>query len=1438
MPNLVDTLASYVPQLITRRLAVDPTPITAPMTERIPAAVLYADISGFTTMAEQLAPCGPSGTEQLTDRLNTYFGQLVDCIAEHGGDVVKFSGDGLLAFWPAYPGLAAEMSPQAHRRKWAAMRQTMADETYRATQCAVAVQTLLHQYEQATGFPLAARLNIGAGEVLVMHLGGVYSRWEFLISGTPIHQITTLDRQPDPGLICLSPEAWMLVQDKCRGQRLLGGHVNLEALGEPLPLRPRLPDPLPTAGEVALRPYIPAAILSRISAGQNGWLAEMRRITTLFVNLPDITATTPLAEAQAAIHGLQKALYRYEGSINKISVDKKGISLVAAMGLPPLAHQDDALRGVKAALAMVDQLQAADIRCTIGITTGNVFCGSVGNTARREYTLIGSAVNQAAQLMQAVRQQPTLLIDLPILCDEATYQATRAEIAYSAPQRLGLSGQGRAAPVFCPAPTATQTIKLSTETLTAAGAVFGRSAEQQQLAAALQTLVHNHLEGKIERRIMVIEGSAGIGKSTLVSDMVSRAARMQVETWIGSGNAIEKSTPYYAWRSVFSRIFQLDTTHSDFNVQRQHVLTQLAARFSAAPDTAAGPDRVRLAPLLNAVLPLDLPENSFTRQLRGQVRAVNTEELLIDILRVVAAEQPTLLVIEDVHWLDSASWALLRRVSRQVRPLLLVITARPPGEDTLLTPDWRGILNPSLLAREAYESFLTSTPVERLALESLRLEDMLQLVCARLEVDALPRPVASLIAERAEGHPFFSEELAFVMRDSGLLDVGNGTCRLTRKGASFFTLSESERAGTDLTLPNTVESAIVSRVDRLTPSQSLALKVASVVGRIFALQVVQAVHPVHTDRPRLQTYIDTLEGLGLISMETPDPELAYFFKHNITQEVIYDQMTATQRRQLHSRVAEWYEQVYAANLAPFYPLLAYHWSQSRSEHKAAHYLEKAGEQALREGAYHEAIRFFGQAVALDDERQRRQATSNRRAGQVEREPFDTAAAAQPPIALDALRRARWERQLGEAYFGLGDLPRSREYLERAVRLLGWPIPAHRTGIMASLVGQILHRVNPASFLAGNPEAMLEAARAYEQLGHIAYFSQDKVLGITAILWGLNLAEGVGASPELARSYANMSIATGIIPLHTKAETFVRQAHDTARQLNQPAVLAWVLFVTSAYELGIGRWPAVERALGQALETFTDLKDRRHEAECRSLLAMATHYQARFDHSAALYADIYDAACQRGDRQAQVWGLVGEAISLWRLGQTDAVRKRLKAAFKLLPTTLDRAEATRAHGLMALIQLRAGHLRAAQEAIDTARQQLADAPTAVKALEGYAAIAEVTCTLFERGRGMSASKVKPLDKAARQACKDLHAFARIFPVAKPRAWLWQGHYDWSCGQQAKALRSWQTCLAEAKALAMPYEQGLAHNAIGHHLPEDDPQRPAHLSQAEALLGMNH
>ena len=178
----------------------------------------------------------------------------------------------------------------------------------------------------------------------------------------------------------------------------------------------------------------------------------------------------------------------------------------------------------------------------------------------------------------------------------------------------------------------------------------------------------------------------------------------------------------------------------------------------------------------------------------------------------------------------------------------------------------------------------------------------------------------------------------------------------------------------DLTLPDTLQAAITNRIDSLDPSQQLTLKVASVIGRIFAFRVLQAIHPIETDKPSLLDYLDTLTRLSLTLIESEAPDLAYIFKHAVTQEVAYNLMLFSQRRQLHQAVAEWIEESNQQNIQPFYPLLAHHWAQAaetpdavRNAHairKAVEYLEKAGEQAMENYANAEAIHFFQQALEV------------------------------------------------------------------------------------------------------------------------------------------------------------------------------------------------------------------------------------------------------------------------------------------------------------------------------------------------------------------------------------------------------------------------------------------------------------------------------------------
>ena len=187
-PSLLDTLTSYVPRLVVHRHFTDPAPITAPTVETFPAAVLFADISGFTLLTEQLAQRGPVGAEEMAGLLNAYFGQLIDLITAHGGEVVKFAGDALLALWPARD----EDLPKV---------------THRTAQCGLAIQSRLNNYEAADGVRLALKVGIGTGKISTKHVGGMHNHWEFLVAGAPLFQMGVAEKQAQSGDVVLSAEA-------------------------------------------------------------------------------------------------------------------------------------------------------------------------------------------------------------------------------------------------------------------------------------------------------------------------------------------------------------------------------------------------------------------------------------------------------------------------------------------------------------------------------------------------------------------------------------------------------------------------------------------------------------------------------------------------------------------------------------------------------------------------------------------------------------------------------------------------------------------------------------------------------------------------------------------------------------------------------------------------------------------------------------------------------------------------------------------------------------------------------------------------------------------------------------------------------------------------------------------------------------------------------
>ena len=1339
MSASMEVLASYVPTLVLDRVASGPSDLSRLGIERRGAAILFADISGFTILTERLASLGARGSEELSAALNAYFDRLIERIADHGGDVVKMAGDALIALWPATGG------------------DSLASSTLRAARCGLAVQETLQDYRAAEGIRLTCKVGIGAGEVAASFVGGEKERWELLLSGSPLVQMGHAEHLARPGDVVLSGEAWSLVGEGSVGEPLEGGFVRIRQAEVILP-RPRGPARPGPESEASIRSLIPGAIRARLDAGQTAWLAELRRLTVLFVNLPLTDSDRPDAGglAREIVRVVQSLLYHVEGSLNKLSVDEKGTTLIAAMGLPPLAHRDDARRGLQAARAIRERLGAMGVECSIGVATGRVYCGEIGNDRRREYTIIGRVVNLAARLMQAAKDHRE------IFCDEETARAARDCFRFEALPPRRLKNIEEPVPLFRPL-----------EELPTRGgprSIIGRRPERATLLGRLEALRGGR------GGVVMIEGEPGIGKSRLIADLVAIAEGLGVSVLAGAGDAIEHSSPYHAWRPLFQSLLG-----EPEGVDPRAELARVSGWLGDDPEIR------RLAPLLDAVLPLDLPENDLTASMAGQVRADNTNDLLLSVLRRASGHGPTLLILDDAHWMDSASWALTMRVARGLEGALLVVASRP---------------RISALP-EQHQAFLQVAD-DILRLGNLPTEDALALARERLGVAAIPRAAEELILRKAQGNPLYCEELSYALRDAGLLLFDGGECRVA--------------PGVDLEavgIPDSLEGIINDRIDRLAPSEQLALKVASVIGRLFSLRLLQEVYPIETDRPGVPGHLDSLSRLELILPEDPEPDLAYIFRHVITRDVVYDLLPFAHRRRLHHAVADWYERTLGGDLTAFYPLLAHHWSLAGEDARAIGYLEKAGEQALKGGAYQEAVDFLDRALALQ---------------------------AQVGPGSEPAREARWEYQLGEAHLSLGHLVQGREHTSRALGLLGRPIPSlfrSPAAYAAQLSLQVYRRLGlPASRprRAEALDALRLASSAFGLMGQLCYFDQDRAIGVYSAIRALNLAESVGHSPELARALAIMCIASGLVPAHWLAEVYRRRAFEVASRLDDVATRAWVLQLTGMYDLGVGGWDRCRANLEEAVAINRRLGDWRRWEESSGELARLDYYLGRFEESIRRFREFGEEAARRGHDQATAWGLHGRAKSFYRLGRFDEASSLLERSLALPAEALGGGDAILRGGLLALLHVERRDWSAAREAADETSRLIRHSPPMVAySFEGYAGAADAYLALWEAGEGRHARQAAWLSIAF------LRRIARVYPVGKPRAWLCRGKANWLAGRPRRARWAWRSAIRAAESLAMPYEGALARLELGRHLDRDDPGRRDLLALARATferLGAAH
>jgi tetratricopeptide (TPR) repeat protein len=619
---------------------------------------------------------------------------------------------------------------------------------------------------------------------------------------------------------------------------------------------------------------------------------------------------------------MAEAVQRYEGTVAQFLGD----GILAFFGAP-VAHEDDAQRAVRAALEIQESVAALApdlkrtanvvLRVRIGINTGPVIVGQVGSMESGTYSAIGDTLNTAARVQSAAEPSSTAVT-------ESTYRLV--DKVFDAADLGEIEVKGKAAPVHCYRIVGLRRADPSGESAaTMHSPLIGR---QEQLDKLLQ-LVSALQQGR--GGVAVVVGEPGIGKSRLIGEVRSSSRQMAPDLlWLeGRAPSYGGSLPYGLVTQVLSSLFGTGLA-TDPAEAREAVAEKL--------DELLGAKSAEILPYVGHLLSIALESDSVDLDaLEPEALQRRYGESLSLMLGSVAKSRPVVIVCEDLHWADASSAALLSKligIGEHARVLFLLTSRREPR-----APGSKLLWD----AREHFGEALTEIGLGPLSPEQ----------CAAIAQELIghetPDSLSDFLAEVTEGNPLFVEE---VVRGH-VLPTGATEVNWQKKGP-----------GSLLESAYSLHSLLLSSIDRLPVEGRRVLKLASVIGREFSLDVLTRVVR-HVDEPfDVSQQLSSLEASGVVAVIGAYPELVYSFRHALLQEAAYESLLKSERKNLHAAVGAALEDAYPQRTTELAGLLARHFAESRDEERTLTYSSLAADAAFSRYAISEAEAHYARALEI------------------------------------------------------------------------------------------------------------------------------------------------------------------------------------------------------------------------------------------------------------------------------------------------------------------------------------------------------------------------------------------------------------------------------------------------------------------------------------------